>query len=100
MDRGPDKRFPYLAEIVIESASGRREARIGDISHGGCYVDSIVEIHPGEEVSFHFKDLDKPLTFHGVVVYTLQGVGFGVKFTDLDEAAREHLESILKGFES
>ncbi len=37
-----EERVPFLMEILLESASGKREARISDIGPEGCYIDSIV----------------------------------------------------------
>ncbi len=92
-----EERKEFVAEIILESASGRREARISDISAGGCYVDTIVGVRDGETVKF---DLVHPrgerLPFTGEVAYRFEGVGFGVKFTDLTDEQKLFLERILK----
>lgn len=96
MPRQEDRK-DFIAEIVLESASGRREARVSDISAGGCYIDTIVGVRDGETVNF---DLIYPnggrLAFTGEVAYHFEGVGFGVKFINLTDEQKLFLERILK----
>jgi hypothetical protein len=91
------ERVPFLVEIVLESSSGKREARISDISMGGCYVDSIATVRDGEAVAF---DLVHPsgqrLPFTGTVSYVLEGFGFGVRFTDLTDEQTVFLTRIVR----
>ena len=91
------ERKNFVAQIVLESASGRREARVSDISIGGCYVDSILSVSVGEEVSF---DLVHPnggrLPFTAEVAYHFDGIGFGVRFTNLNEEQKLFLERIIR----
>ncbi|MGH9945935.1 MAG: PilZ domain-containing protein [Pyrinomonadaceae bacterium] len=91
-----EERKDFIAQIELESASGRREARVSDISLGGCYVDTIVSVAVGESVRF---ELIQPnggrLTFAGLVVYHLSGMGFGVQFTDLNKEQKQFLEEMI-----
>lgn len=91
------ERYQYFVEIVLESSSGKRDARISDISTGGCYIDSIVEAQVGEEISFELKQFDhEGLKFTGTVAYVLKGMGFGIKFTSLSEAHQELINHIIE----
>ena len=75
------ERINHLAEIVLESASGRHPARISDISSGGCYIDTILEVNVGDEIAFEIQKPDgtsQRLT--GTVAYHLAGMGFGVRY--------------------
>ena len=90
------ERRTHLTEIVLESASVQREARLSEVSRGGCFIDTIVETHVGESVSFQIIGKDPPLRFTGVVIYTFPGIGFGLSFTDLPESSQEYLKSILE----
>jgi len=89
-------RIPYLSEVVVESASGRRQERISDLGLGGCFIDSIATVMEGEAVNF---DLLMPngnmLKFTGRVTYLLHGVGYGVRFTDLSDEQKTFLEEIV-----
>lgn len=81
--------------IILEWSSGKREARLSDISLSGCFIDSLTPINKGELVSFKIKISDKELlNFNGEIVYVFPGVGFGVRFISLsenDQAILEHL---------
>jgi len=91
------ERYQYFVEIVLESASGRRDARISDISAGGCYIDSIAVAKEGEDVSFEFKQIaDENLKFTGTVAYVLEGMGFGIKFTNLTNEHQKVINQILE----
>jgi len=90
------ERVAILTEIVLESSSGRREARISDISIGGCFVDTIVTARVGEPVTL--KVTLPPgylLQLTGEIAYVLDGCGFGVSFSDLSETTRQSLEQFL-----
>lgn len=90
------ERRPHLVEIVLESASGHREARLSELSWGGCFIDTIAEAPIGEIVSFEIKDQGQaPLRFSGEVIYTFPGIGMGLKFTEVPSASREFLRSVL-----
>jgi hypothetical protein len=90
------ERVPYLKEITLECASGKREARISDLSPGGCYIDSIVAVVEGEPVSLSIKtESGDALSFAGEVAYVLNGMGFGVRFTDLNDERKAFLGQIV-----
>lgn len=90
------ERSTFLTEILLESASGKREARISDVSEGGCFVDTIVVVRPGEEVSLTGKlDSGEQLNVKGRVAYVMDGFGFGVEFTDLSDDSRQAINKIL-----
>jgi hypothetical protein len=86
-----------LIEIVMDSASGRREARISDLSTGGCFIDSIVSVTQGEAVAFELVNGEgRSLLFKSEVIYVLPGVGFGVRFTDVTEEQRSFLNELVE----
>ncbi|MBA2334348.1 MAG: PilZ domain-containing protein [Pyrinomonadaceae bacterium] len=92
-----EERVPFLMEILLESASGKREARISDIGPEGCYIDSIVTTQEGETVSLEISRPDgEAMKFTGKVAYALEGFGFGVRFTDLSDANKTFLEEIIR----
>src|SRR5258708_16011487 len=89
--------YQYFVEVVVESASGRRDARISDISAGGCYIDTIVHVYEGEEIAFEFKQpTGESLRFTGTVAYVLEGMGFGIKFTNLTDDHQAVIDQIIK----
>lgn len=91
-----EDRYTYLKEVELEFASGRRSTRISDISAGGCYIDTIAQIPVGESLRIHISDVNGgTMQFSGNVAYILEGVGFGVEFTNLTDAHREFLAKLL-----
>ena len=90
-----DERKPFIAEIVLEFASGKRQERISDISAGGCYVESIISVQVGDEINFELVDPNGDrLPFTGQIAYHFDGMGFGVKFTNLTDEQKEFLQKI------
>lgn len=89
------ERTAVSLEVVFEGSSGRRQARISDLSLGGCFVDSIVHISVGEKILLKIRDLEGE--WHevaGEIVYIFAGCGFGVRFAPLTEKQKivfEHL---------
>ena len=91
------ERVTFFVEVVLESDSGRRQARISDLSVGGCFIDSIANISEGESVTFDLKHPNgEEMEFTGQVTYLLPSVGFGVRFTDMQEEQRTFVERIVK----
>ena len=91
-------RITYLTETALECMSGRREARISDLSVGGCFIDSIAEVRVGEEITFELRLPGGTfIPVSGRVAYVLAGNGFGVSFTSLPEESREVIEQMVGG---
>jgi hypothetical protein len=89
-------RFTYLKEVVLEFTSGRRMARISDISAGGCYIDTIVQVIVGDPLTIHITATDgSSMPFDGKVAYVLEGFGFGVEFINLSDEHTEFLKRVL-----
>lgn len=90
------ERIPVSLEIVLESSSGKRDARITDLSLGGCFVDTIAHANDGETVVFQVR-LPEGLwvQLYGEVVYCSPGFGFGLRFTGLAGEERILLEQVI-----
>jgi len=90
------ERTPVSLGIVLESASGKRDARISDISMGGCFVDSIAQVSEGETAVFQVHlPVGLWVQLYGEVVYLSPGFGFGLRFTRLAEEERILLEQVI-----
>ena len=77
------ERVPLSLEAFSESSSGKREARISDLSMGGCYVDTIVTLPVGEEVIISIRmPTGEWMRLAGEVTHCFPGVGFGLRFND------------------
>jgi CheY-like chemotaxis protein len=90
------ERISILLEIVLESSSGKRDARISDLSMGGCFVDSIAHVSEGETVVFQIRlPAGLWVQLYGEVVYCSPGFGFGLQFTNLAGEERILLEQVI-----
>ena len=90
------ERTPVSLKIILEWSAGKREARVTDISLGGCFIDCLTPINAGETVSFKIKiDEDEFLELRGEIAYVFRGVGFGVHFTSLSENDRSVLQHLI-----
>jgi hypothetical protein len=89
-------RISYLKEVELEFASGKRSARISDISVGGCYIDTIAQVPVAEPLSLNISSSNgESMQFNGRVAYVLENFGFGVEFVDLSDKQRDFLNSII-----
>lgn len=90
------ERVPVSLEIILEWVSGKREARISDLSMSGCFVDTIAAVQAGETISFKLNTpTGEWAELSGKVVYHLPGFGFGLRFEGLSEAQQILLEQII-----
>ena len=90
------KRVPLPLEVRWESQSGNQTSRIGDISLGGCYIESLGHVTPGEHISFEVQiPTGRWIRLSGKVAYHLPNMGFGVRFTDIPEIERNLLAQLI-----
>lgn len=83
-------------EIVIDFSSGRREARVSDLSMGGCFVDSIISVTDGDTIAFELLlSNNEQMKLTGEVVYSMPNIGFGIRFNDLTEEQEFQLELLI-----
>ena len=72
-------------------------ARVSSLSPSGCYVECRSDVPPEgtplSEITIALPTGE--ITLRGTVVHSIRGVGFGVKFTDVDEAAHATLTAFL-----
>ena len=71
-------------------------ARISDISMGGCYMESIIQVQKGERFTFNIQLIaGETMQLAGEVAYVFEGMGFGVRFVDLNDQSKKFLEKII-----
>ena len=83
-------RYPVQLEC-----SWDREARVADISVGGCYVDCRLVPSVGRGVEFWASFNLVPLEIQGTVAYVKPGQGFGLEFGELSGDTLERLHACL-----
>lgn len=95
-ERRSTERKIVLLEARWESMSRRHEARIDDVSLGGCFVNTYGSVELNEPVSLHIQlPAGETLNLRGIVVTYQPGVGFGVSFTDLSNEEEAALKELI-----
>lgn len=85
-ERRSNQRKRLLLEAKWESMSSAHEARVDDVSVGGCFVNTLGRVELNEVVNLELQlPSGQWLPLQGNVVSCQPGVGFGLSFTSLDE---------------
>jgi|SRR4029450_8985872 hypothetical protein len=96
-ERRAKPRLSVSLDAVWNQDESRHTAKVTDLSEGGCYLDTVGEVRTGEIVGFRILLPDGDwLYLEGEVRHHRIGVGFGVKFIDLDDQQRENLLLLLR----
>jgi uncharacterized OsmC-like protein len=74
--------------------SGASPVRVGDLSAGGCFVQSLAMPKQGEYTTITVTVGERSFKFSGRVVY-LDRVGFSVKFDPISESEARELDDRL-----
>ena len=95
-NRRTDERVSTNLSVRWEGLSGKHEARLEDVSLGGCFVNTAGRVDPGEIVVFEIKlPSGEWLTLRGEVVSFQQGIGFGVVFSFLTDDEERALRELI-----
>lgn len=95
-ERRSDERVSTNLPARWDSLSGQHEARIEDLSLGGCFVNTSGRVDPGEVVSLEIKlPSGDWLPLRGEVVSYQQGIGFGVLFSFLTDEEEQALRELV-----
>jgi hypothetical protein len=91
-----EERYSLPLEVLWESLSGRHEARIGDISLGGCYIESLAQVIVGEQIQFQIQlPTGGRMPLRGEVIYHQPNLGFGVRLASLSAMERNVLMHVI-----
>ncbi|HZH30923.1 MAG TPA: PilZ domain-containing protein [Pyrinomonadaceae bacterium] len=95
-ERRENKRATVSIEAWWEGQSGRHEARVSDLSMGGCFIDTLSRAEIGELIVFAIKRPDgKWLQLRGQVASVDEHVGFSLAFTYLTDEEQRALARII-----
>lgn len=95
-ERRSNQRKRILLEAKWESMSHLHEARVDDVSMGGCFVNTYGHVEPNEEVKLQIQlPSGAWLRLQGRVASYQQGVGFGIAFTSLSKRDAAVLKQLL-----
>ena len=105
-ERRRSGRVPVEIQIQYETADGFFEDYIRNLSLGGIFIETPkpLPMNTKLKVQFSLPDMSAPIVADGVVVHTLRlgqpknpsVSGMGIRFSELDAASTETLESYLQ----
>ena len=94
-ERRNEERREVCLDAICEGESGNYNARVTDLSEGGCYIDTLSEACVGEVLNFKLRlPADEWLCLTGEVAHQAPPMGFGVRFINLTDTQREKLRSL------
>jgi Tfp pilus assembly protein PilZ len=94
---GRSERIAIPLEVRWQDRSGTYRARTGDLSVGGCFVESSAPVELNQRIFFELQlPTGRNLLLSGEVVHLQPPVGFGVRFHYVNEQARTILAEVIK----
>src|ERR1044072_6098777 len=96
-ERRTNERKRLLLEARWESLSSRHEARVDDVSLGGCFVNTYTKAELGEYINLEIQlPSGEWLPVRGQIVSYQPGVGFGMAFTSLTAKKAAALKELMR----
>jgi hypothetical protein len=96
-ERRSNERKHILLEARWESLSSRHEARVDDVSLGGCFVNTYAKVELGEHIDLEVQlPSGEWLSLRGQVASYQHGVGFGIAFRSLTIAETARLKELIR----
>lgn len=95
-ERREDRRHAVTLTARWLGLSGKHEARVSDLSMGGCFINSYGQVALDEYIVFEIKQPDGAwLELRGQVASVDPLVGFSLAFTFLTEDEQHALAQLL-----
>lgn len=95
-DRRSSRRYTVTIDIEWEYSGERHPGTISDLSEGGCFVLTGVEVQDGDEVGLFLPIGDgMKVQYIGTITNHVNEIGFAASFTRVSEAQRNVLRSYL-----
>lgn len=89
-------RIKKALDVVYSSSSPPTDARLEDLSETGMFIETSHPLEVGAELDFSLAlpgdASGKPIQGKGIVAWTDQAVGVGVRFTSLSDEDRERVK--------
>jgi hypothetical protein len=99
-NRRSEERVAINLAARWDGMAGSHEARIEDISLGGCFVNTQGRVEKDEVVSLEIRlPSGEWLPLRGEVTSHQPGIGFGLLFSFLTEDEEDALKDLLAGFQ-
>lgn len=76
---------------------GEERAKVSSVSENGCYLESRFNVPPEGSLIPEITILagTASLTLQGTVINPMPGIGFAIRFTELDEDSRAQLRVLV-----
>lgn len=84
-------------ELLESKLDTRIDARTGDLSLHGCYVDTMNPFPQGASVRITITHMEEKFTAIGTVAHSKSNVGMGISFTEITPQQRPILMKWLTG---
>jgi hypothetical protein len=95
-ERREDERVEVNLPVRWDALSGSHDARLSDLSLGGCFVNSAGRVEKGEVISLKIRMPDGDwLELRGEVASYQEGIGFGLLFTFLTDEEQFALRQVI-----
>ena len=96
-ERRINRRKRLLLEAKWKGVSRRHEARVDDVSLGGCFVNTSAQVELGEHIDLQIQLASGEwLPLRGDVASYQTVVGFGMSFTSLTDEETAGLEELMR----
>lgn len=90
------ERRQHVRQMLVLECSWSRDARLTDLSLGGCYVDTRAVPALGEEAEVGVTLDGEATRLRGKVVHATRGLGFALKFDLSDDVTLARVEKFLR----
>lgn len=89
--------FTVTAEVVEFFTGARFSSRTMDLGPGGCFIDTTNPLPVSTKVQIKLTKGQGVLQTGGTVVYSQNGLGMGIAFSNLEPEQQKALEEWLSG---
>ena len=93
-ERRKNNRVPVHCLIQL-ATSNPQSATLADLSLGGCFINTDVQMYLGQQFDLSFTVLGRAVRGTVVVRWFRAGVGFGTQFMRLSLHSSQNLHSIV-----
>jgi hypothetical protein len=94
-DRRVAERKKLIINVRFDGGDGTGIANTRDIGIGGLYMTTTAPLEQGTPIVMTLTLGDQAMNINGVIAYSDQGHGVGVRFRDLDPSEEELLRTEL-----
>jgi hypothetical protein len=95
-NRRSDERISINLPAKWDGLAGNYEARLEDLSLGGCFVNTAGRVDPGEVIVVEIKlPSGEWLQLRGEVASYQPGIGFGLLFTFLTSDEEDAIRDLM-----